>query len=132
MTRSRLVPRLALLIAAAAATSACGADPGEAADLPPLALEGREVARSKGCAACHGSSGDGGVAPAFVGLYGADVLLQSGETVVADREYLVRSILEPGADLVDGYNLPMPRTELTDVEIDTVIAYIEALSDPAP
>ena len=88
--------------------------------------------RSKGCAACHGANGGGGVGPPFAGLYGSEVVLQSGETVVADREYLVESIIDPGAKLVEGYNLPMPRTELTQAEIDAVITYIQALADVAP
>jgi hypothetical protein len=52
--------------------------------------------------------------------------------VIADREYLVESIDDPGAKLVEGYNLPMPRTELSDAEIDAVIAYIEALAEVSP
>ena len=111
--------------------TACGSSTTEP-DLPPAAAEGRSLVRSKGCAACHGSSGDGGVGPAFVGLYGSEVPLQSGETVTADRDYLVESIVDPSAQLVEGYNLPMPRTDLSDDEIDAIIAYIEALTDVTP
>lgn len=123
---------IALVLAGAVLLLGCGSDDDAAAELPPAASEGRNVMRSKGCSACHGSNGGGGVGPAFVGLYGADVLLQSGETVVADREYLVESIVDPGAELVDGYNLPMPSTELSASEIDAVVAYIEALAEVAP
>lgn len=123
----------ALLLGAVAVVPGCGADDGAiASDLSPAALEGRSVAQSKGCAACHGANGAGSVGPPFVGLFGSEVSLQSGETVIADRDYLERSILEPSAQLVEGYNLPMPRTELTSAEIDAVIAYIEELSESAP
>lgn len=122
---------LALAIALTAVIAGCSAD-GQVLDLPPAALEGHTIARSKGCAACHGSNGGGGVGPAFVGLFGSERLLKSGETVTADRDYLIEAIVEPDASLVDGYNLPMPRTELTTDEIDAVIAYIEELAEVDP
>ncbi len=122
-----------LALFAVALLPACGADGSTAGvELPPAATEGREVTRDKGCAACHGSNGDGGVAPPFVGLFGSEVELQGGEPVIADREYIVESIVDPGAKLVEGYNLPMPRTELSPAEIDAVVAYIEALAEVAP
>lgn len=52
--------------------------------------------------------------------------------MTADRDYLIEAIVEPDASLVDGYNLPMPRTELTTDEIDAVIAYIEELAEVDP
>ena len=114
-------------------TPACGSDdPTAAADLPPAAVEGREVFMRKGCAACHGSDAGGGVAPPLVGLLGSEVPLQEHGTVIADREYIVESIVDPGAKLVEGYDLPMPRTELSDPELDAVVAYIEALAEVAP
>ncbi len=85
-----------------------------------------------GCGACHGSDGGGGVGPAFVGLYGSEVTLADGDAVLADRDYLVESIVDPQAKIVEGYSLPMPRTELTDDEIDAVINYIEELSEVGP
>lgn len=123
---------VALLLAATALIAGCGANDEAATDLTPAALEGRDVMRSKGCAACHGSNGGGGVGPTFAGLYRSEVQLQGGETVIADGDYLVESIVDPGAKLVEGYSLPMPRTELTQAEIDAVITYIQALADVAP
>lgn len=119
---------LALLIGVTALVSSCGGGDDDAT-LTPEAAEGRSVVRSKGCAACHGSNGDGGVGPPFVGLYGSDVPLHNGDTVVADRAYLEESIVDPPAKIVAGYNLPMPSNNLSTDEIDAVIAYIEALSE---
>jgi mono/diheme cytochrome c family protein len=124
ITRAR---RVALSAAVAVFLLGCAAD-DDSANLSQAALDGRSVVRSKGCAACHGSNGDGGVGPTFVGLLGSEVQLQDGSTVVADRDYLVESIVEPAAKLVESYNLPMPDTELSTDEIDAVIAYIEALA----
>ena len=123
------VARAVFALALAAVLAACGADGTDTSDLSPAALEGRGVVTSKGCASCHGSNGGGGVGPAFVGLYGSGVALANGDTVVADREYLVESIVDPRAKIVAGYNLPMPRTELSASEIDAVVSYIEALAD---
>ncbi len=104
---------------------ACGAgDP----DLPPAAAEGRQVARDNGCAACHGRNGEGGVGPAWQGLMGSEVELDDGTTVTADRDYLVRSITDPGADIVADYKVRMPDNDLTTTEIDAVIAYLEEIS----
>lgn len=128
---NRMISILVLL--AVGLVPACGADDSAAElDLPPAAAEGRDVARSNGCAACHGSNGEGVVGPPFVGLFGSEVAFQNHEPVIADREYIVESIVDPGAKLVEGYNLPMPRTELSDGEIDDVVAYIEALAEVAP
>ncbi len=50
-------------IAAMALLAACG-DSGPAADLSEAAREGRKVAASRGCSACHGDDGEGRVGPA--------------------------------------------------------------------
>ncbi len=88
--------------------------------------------RSRGCASCHGSDGGGGVGPALAGVIGSTVLLADGTSVAADRDYLVESITEPSAKIVEGYTLPMPKTDLSSEEIDAIIAYIEVLSPPTP
>ena len=104
--------------------AACGADGPE---LAPLAAEGRGIIRERGCAACHGRNGAGGVGPAWVGLYGTMEELEGGGEVLVDDTYIRRSITDPGADRVAGYNVTMPDNTLTDDEIDAVIAYIEAI-----
>lgn len=113
----------ALLLLAAG----CGGDDGDAAaDLTPLQREGLELVREKGCQSCHGTGGSGGIAPAWTGLLGSQVELAGGSVVTVDRAYLERAITEPQADLVAGYTLRMPKVDLTDDEVDAVIAYIES------
>jgi mono/diheme cytochrome c family protein len=109
---------------------ACGSDSGPA--LPPEALAGRSTMRSNGCAACHGANGQGGVGPAFDDLYGTEVELEDGSTVTADDDYLRRSIDDPGAQIVDGYRVPMPTNDLDPDEIDQIIAFIAAIGPEAP
>jgi cytochrome c oxidase subunit 2 len=114
-----------------ATLSACGADSAGGPALSPAAERGRSIARSNGCAACHGSEGQGGVGPAFVGLYGSQVARADGTVVVADESFLAESIRDPDATKADGYDVPMPDNDLDDDEIAAVIAYIRELSPEA-
>lgn len=147
-TRSRAAARFAVATAAtlflAVAAVACGDDSdGGTADVATTeapagtagggaggdAVNGEELARSMGCAGCHGQDFGGGAGPPLVGLAGSEVLLDDGSTVVADQAYLVRSIADPSAELVADYNLRMPANSLSDAEIDDVVAFIETLAD---
>jgi cytochrome c oxidase subunit 2 len=122
---------VALVSAALWSSSACGGDSSSSApELSAAAAEGRRIANSNGCAACHGSDGRGGVGPAFQGLAGSDRELVDGSIVVADRDYLYESITQPGARLVAGYRVLMPSNELDDAEVAAIITYIEELAAP--
>lgn len=112
------------------AVAACGAD-DTSPTLSAAGEAGREIVRSNGCSACHGRNGEGGPGPSFVGLYGSTVELADGVTVVADEEYLRESIRDPGAKVVEGYGFPMPGNDLSDAEIESVIAFIRDLAQPA-
>lgn len=116
-----------------AGLTGCGSDSSEsAANLSPAAQEGRDAFLANGCSSCHGSDGGGGVGPPLVGLYQSEVRLEDGTTVVADRDYLVESILEPSAKIHEGYRLPMPQTELTDGELDAIVLFIQELGTETP
>jgi cytochrome c1 len=56
-------------------------------------------------------------------------LLTDGTTVIADDEYLTVAIVDPSAQLVDGYNLRMPANNLTDAEVADIVAFIDTLAD---
>lgn len=117
--------RLGLLaLVSTVGLAACG---GGGGDLSPMAAEGATIAQSAGCVSCHGSEGQGGVGPAWVGLHGSSVDLADGSTVVADDAYLRSSIVEPDAQLVAGYEIRMPENGLDDAEVEAVIAYIREL-----
>lgn len=124
-----------LVIAVVAGLAACGgSDDGDSAEiqLTEAGQRGQEVSRSNGCASCHGTDGQGGVGPAWVGLYGARVDLADGTSVVADDTYLARAITDPGADIVADTHIQMPKNSLDDDQIADVIAYIRDLSGVAP
>lgn len=110
--------------------AACGDDDvAPATGDDPQAAEGQEVFASKACAECHSTSGGGGRGPDLDGIYGEEIELADGGTVVVDDEYLARSIEDPGADIVEGYDAMMPDRGLSADEVEAVVAYIRSLSD---
>jgi len=90
---------------------------------------GREVYQTKGCNACHSLDGTAGVGPSFKGLFGKAVRLADGRTVTADENYIRTSILNPTADVVEGFNPVMPSYAglLSEDEINALIAFIRSL-----
>lgn len=89
-------------------------------------LTGAELFIELGCQACHtGTNTD--VAPTLEGVWGSEVLLSDGRTVVADEEYVRRAITEPGVEIVDGFDARMPVFSLTDSEVDRLVDYVRSL-----
>jgi len=60
------------------------------------------------------------------GLYGSEVGLADGSTVIADEAYLTESIRDPSAKQVARYGL-MPAYSLNDAEIQAVVEFIRSL-----
>jgi cytochrome c oxidase subunit 2 len=90
------------------------------------------VAELQGCQDCHSLDGSEGKAPTWLGLYGTEEKLVDGTTVVVDDEYLRRSIVDAGAEIVEGYGNTMPPRfgeVLSEQEIEDLIEYIESLSE---
>lgn len=84
------------------------------------------------CQSCHSVDGGEGVGPTFLGSFGTARILETGESVVMDEAYLRKSIVEPGAQVVQGYTNVMPAVygeSLTEQEIEALIAYIRSLGD---
>lgn len=138
MRRVAAASAITMLMGFAAAS--CGSDADQTGDVAPGATSGvtsasdpaqngEQLARSYGCAGCHGSDFGGGAGPTWIGLAGSEVNLADGSTMAADDAYLTRAIAEPAADLVAGYNLKMPVNSLSDDEIADVVAYIKTLSE---
>lgn len=115
------------LLAACGGDDGGGADPGgtEAGAGGEAPASGEELFDERGCAGCHRTD----VAPDLEGLYMEEVELEDGSTVVADEEYLERSIRDPGADVVDGATVQMPTVSLSDEEIEQLVAYIRDLGE---
>jgi cytochrome c oxidase subunit 2 len=83
--------------------------------------------RQSACGACHSTDGSPGVGPTLRGLYGENVELSNGKTVVADEAYLRESIVEPNAKIKKGYPALMPKLNLSNEEVNTLVAYIKTL-----
>jgi cytochrome c oxidase subunit II len=122
----------AISVAGIVLLGACGddADPGPA--LSAEAQAGRRVAGQNGCASCHGTNGEGGVGPTFVGLVGSERTFVDGTSLIADEAYIRESITEPAARQVADYSLIMPQNDLTPAEVDQVVVWILELSATAP
>ncbi|MFQ6049131.1 MAG: c-type cytochrome, partial [Phycisphaerae bacterium] len=101
----------------------------EFAGLEPPASIGARVYRKKGCRTCHSVDGSAGVGPSFRGLFGRAVVLADGSRVSADENYLRRSILAPGAQVVAGFDAVMPpyQGRISDRQINALIEYIKSL-----
>ena len=94
----------ALLCALPLALAACGGGSGgDGGGVSPNAT-GEELYREYSCSSCHSLDGGDGTGPSFKGIAGTQVKLDDGSTVQRDRAYLERAIVEPDAQVVDGYN----------------------------
>ena len=95
---------------------------------PALAVSGEQLFAEKVCNTCH-KSGSNTLGPDLEGVFGSDVELADGSRVVADENYIRKSILNPGADLVKGFNNLMPtyQGQLTEDELAQLILYVKSL-----
>ena len=134
LRRSLVVVTIAASLGLGALLSACGNDGGSSAEVELSAAgeRGKVVAKEQGCISCHRPDGKDSTGPTWKGLAGSTVTLEDGTQVVADDAYLREAILQSRAQVVDGYAniMPVYDGELTDAEVDDLIAYIEDLSTP--
>lgn len=115
--------------------AARAAQPAAAATVPAaqtstaagLAEQGRALAQSKGCVACHSADGAPGVGPTWKGLYGHTGTFADGSSAKVDDDYLRTEIREPQARVVKGFAPVMPKLPLTDEEVAALVAYIRSL-----
>ena len=81
---------------------------------------------TEGCLTCHGPERAEGFGPSFDGLAGSERELEDGSAVIADADYLRRSIVDPQAEVVAGFEVPMPEASLSDDEVADIVAYLES------
>ena len=95
------------------------------------AARGETLASDIGCFACHTVDGTPSTGPTWKGLAGSSRPLESGETVTADQNYLTLSIVDPQAQVVQGFDPVMPTTyadQLSQDEINDLVEYIQSLA----
>ncbi len=103
-----------------------------ASSLTPIEREGQALVQARGCLACHSTDGSPSIGPTYLGLYGrTEKVLTGGKErdQLVDDQYLRRSILDPAADVVQGYQPLMPSQAglLSDAELARIIAYLKTI-----
>jgi cytochrome c oxidase subunit 2 len=73
------------------------------------------------------------IGPTFLDLYRRQEKLSTGELVPADEAYLTRSMMDPAAQVVAGYQNVMPSFQgrMTPPEVAAVLEYLKSLKTPA-
>jgi len=95
--------------------------------------QGRDLFENKlGCASCH-AGGPQQRGAKLEGIFGHDVKLVGGGTVLANEEYIRNSILNPGSQVVEGFQPIMPtfKGQVTEEQLVSLVAYIKSLSGAA-
>lgn len=91
----------------------------------------KEIMEKYGCLGCHTLDGTPKVGPTLKGIWGRPVTVLTGgkeRTITVDEEYLRRSILAPGADIVKGFQPVMPTFPgMTNEEVTTLVEFIKEL-----
>lgn len=97
-------------------------------DMDPIEL-GAELVSRNACQTCHSSDGSRLQGPTFLGLFGSERVMDNGERIIADENYIRESILDPNVKIVEGYLPVMPSYTgtLNDRQIDAIIAYLRTL-----
>jgi cytochrome c oxidase subunit II len=103
-------------------------------DIESATATGRRIMQNIGCFACHSIDGTRLVGPTFKGIWGATHTVTTGREkreVVVDEEYIIKSIYDPNADIVDGFNRGLMLSyegQLSEEDIDYIIEYLKTLN----
>ncbi|WP_282037295.1 cytochrome c oxidase subunit II [Saccharicrinis aurantiacus] len=95
--------------------------------------EGKALFQKFGCFACHSIDGSKLVGPSLKGIFNNKrMVIKDGEEIelVADAEYIKRSIYEPNADVVKDFVPGMMvsyKAMIKDEEVDQLIEYFKTL-----
>lgn len=102
------------------------------AGLPPAEAGKQLFNTTYGCASCHsidGTTGGSFRGPTLKDVFGKEVELDTRK-IIADENYIRRSIENPQADMVKGYAAIMPtfKGQINAEQMNQLIAYIKTLS----
>jgi cytochrome c oxidase subunit 2 len=98
-----------------------------------LASAGGKLFQDLACNTCHRSDAQGR-GPVLQNLFGKQVSLQSGETVIVDEAYIRESILTPGAKVTAGFQPIMPTFQglVSEEGLLQLIEYVKSLKTDNP
>jgi len=100
-----------------------------------LADQGWQVLTQNGCNVCHSSDGTKIIGPSYLGGWGGTRTVVSGREelqVTVDEAYIMRSIFDPGAEVVKGFIKGQMTTYegmVTEAEVKLIIEYLKALNE---
>lgn len=105
-----------------------------------LAARGATLFTQLGCQGCHSINGTAGVGPTMKDAYYRAVTLDNGQTVIADDTYMRTAILQPDAQIVQGYTAGVMSSGISSIlpqlnsgnTTDALLAYLKTLSSAAP
>lgn len=95
---------------------------------------GKRIMQNIGCFACHSLDGSRLVGPSFKGIWGEEItVVTDGEErqVTVDEEYIRRSIYEPNADVVEGFNKGLMLSyegQLSEEDVNNIIEYLKTVN----
>jgi len=95
-----------------------------------MASQGEKLFQQLGCSTCH-LQDEQGRCPILRGVYGSQVLLEDGGTVLADDAYIRESILNPNAKIVAGFHkdvMPTFQGQVTEENLLQLIEYVKSLA----
>jgi cytochrome c oxidase subunit II len=102
-------------------------------DIPADEPPGLTLMKQNACVTCHSLDGSKIVGPSFKGIYGHEVEVVTGgqdRTVIVDDEYIKRSIQDPNADVVKGFNHGLMisyKQTLKDEDVAKIIDFIKTI-----
>jgi cytochrome c oxidase subunit II len=102
-------------------------DPGLAVQLSEGGQVAAALAESRGCLVCHSLGETDGIGPGWAGSYGEPRTLQDGTSAVMDEAYLRRSMLDPAAQVVSGFENVMVPADLSEADIGALVGLIKEL-----
>ncbi len=104
-----------------------------AAEAESPTATGKKIMQNIGCFACHTLDGTKLVGPSFKGIWGEEQTVVTGGTerqVTVDEEYIKRSIYDPNADVVKGFNKGLMLSyegQLSEDDVDNIIEYLKSV-----
>jgi cytochrome c oxidase subunit 2 len=91
---------------------------------------GEMLVQRGGCLQCHSLDGTTKNGPTLKDLFGRQETMRDGSTSLVDENYIVESIYDPNAKIVQGFNPQMPsyRGRYNDRDVNAIIAYLKSIS----
>jgi cytochrome c oxidase subunit 2 len=97
------------------------------------AATGKKIMQNIGCFACHTLDGTKLVGPSFKGIWGEEqTVVTNGQErkVAVDEDYVHRSIYDPNADVVKGFNKGLMlsyKGQLSEDDVANIIEYLKTV-----